>query len=241
MHLSSLVAALILFVIGVGFLLAGYRLFRALAPVWGFLIGFDLAIAVERAAFGLHPLAFRGGASLVALLLAVGVGLLAAGLAYAYYFASVVALGALGGFAVGEAVAAATLPHAGPMLLLAGLLGAIIAAALVIALDLPKALIVFFTALGGAYSIMLAALLVMGGVSLASVETNPSPASLVASRGLDAITVILMLVGILYQAWQLRRTPYSHPYARRRAVATASSATASSAPAPREQRPPLTV
>lgn len=214
MDWAVLLTALILFVVGIAFLLAGYRLFRALIPLWGFLVGFDVAVAVGRTVMHTQPLT-----SLTGWILAIVVGLLFAALAYAYYYVSVVVLAASVGFVLGEAIVTAVAPQPGTGTLIAGVVGAVALAVIAIALDLPKALIVALTALGGATAAVIGALLALGRVDLATLQAGATGASLAVIRSswwLTLLTLALALLGMAVQAGRLRAAPYTHAYALRR-------------------------
>ncbi len=208
--------ALILIVVGGAFLFAGYRLFRLLAPIWGFLVGFNLAVAVGRGALHVQPLATASG-----WLLAIVAGLIFAALAYSYYYLSVVILGASVGYTLGQTVAATLFAHAGVNALAAGIVGAVALAVVVIAFDLPKALIVVLTALGGAGAAVAGVMLALGWVSLTALQTSLTASGAgiasVAPGWATPLTLGLALVGILVQAGWLRAAPYTHAWARRRA------------------------
>ena len=214
MDWAVLLTALILFVVGIAFLFAGYRLFRALMPLWGFVVGFDVAVAVGRTALHTQPLS-----TLTGWILAIVVGLLFAALAYAYYYVSVVVLAASVGFVLGETIVTAIAPQPGAGTLIAGIVGAVVLAALAIALDLPKALIVVLTALGGATAAVIGALLALGRVDLATLQAGATGASLSVIRSswwLTLLTLALAVIGMAAQASRLRAAPYTHAYAARR-------------------------
>ena len=213
MDWAVLLTALVLFVVGVALLFAGYRLFRLLIPIWGFIVGFDVAVAVGRTVLHAQPLS-----TLTGWILAIVVGLLFAALAYAYYYVSVVVLGASVGFVLGETIATTALSLSGNSVLIAGIIGAVMLAIIVIALDLPKALIVVLTALGGATAAVAGVLLILGRISLSTVQAGAtgSAANVIRSSWwLSLLTLALALVGILVQAGRLRRSPYTHAYALR--------------------------
>ncbi len=214
MDLAVLITALVLFVVGLAFLFAGYRLFRLLIPIWGFVVGFDVAVAVGRIVLHAQPLSTITGWAL-----AIIVGLLFAALAYAYYYVSVVVLGASVGFLLGEALATAIFPNPGVSALIVGAIGAVVLALVVIALDLPKALIVVLTALGGAVAVVVGALLALGKVSLSMIGAGATGSAAGVIRGslwLSLLTLLLALIGMAVQAGRLRANPYTHSYAQRR-------------------------
>lgn len=214
---TILLTALVLIVIGAALLVAGYRLFRLLAPIWGFLVGFNLATAVMRGVLHTQPLATATG-----WIVAVVLGLIFAALAYGYYYLSVVILGASVGYTLGQTAVATLFAQAGVSTLIAGLIGAAALAVLVIALNLPKALIVVLTALGGASAAVAGVMLAFGWVSLDTLQsslTASGAAAAFAPGWVTLVTLGLAVVGVLAQAGRLRIAPYTHRYAQRRASA----------------------
>jgi hypothetical protein len=210
-----LLVALILCVIGLAFVFAGYRLFRALIPIWGFIVGFDVAGIVAHDVFHTQLLASFPG-----WIVAILVGLIFAALAYVYYYVSVVALAASVGFLVGEALVAAFAASATTIALIVGIILAVALAALVIRLNAPKGLVVALTALGGASAAITGVLLALGTVSLASLQASASGGSLEVIRStwwLSLLTLALALAGIVAQAGWLRARPYTHSYVPTRA------------------------
>ena len=215
---TVLLTALVLIVIGGAFLFAGYRLFRLLAPIWGFLVGFNLVVIVGRGVLHAPPLSSGSG-----WLLAIVVGLIFAALAYGYYYLSVVILGASVGYTLGQTVAATLFPQAGVSALVAGVIGAVALAVAVIAFDLPKALIVVLTALGGAGAVVAGVMLAFGWVSLATLQASISSSGAVTSFAPSWVMLLalgLALIGILAQAGRLRAAPYTHAYAQRRSASS---------------------
>lgn len=220
--------ALVLIVVGAAFLFAGYRLFRVLVPIWGFIVGFDLAVALGRSLFHAPTLSSPLGWAL-----AIVVGLVFAALAYAYYYLSVVVLAGSVGYLIGEAATSAVASQASAGALVVGVIGAVALAVIAIALDLPKALIVVLTALGGASAAVVGALLALGKVSLPALQASATGGSLEvirASGWLSLLTLVLALIGMGAQASRLRATRYTHAYAHRRSRTTPVEQTTPGAP-----------
>lgn len=211
---TVLLTAVALIVVGGALLFAGYRLFRLLAPVWGFIVGFDLATGVWRAALHTQPLS-----SLVGWAAAIIIGLIFAALAYGFYSLAVVILSVSVGYTLGQVVIATLFAQAGLSALVAGLIGAAALVVAAVALDLPRALLVLLTALAGATSAVVGVMLLFGWVSLAVLQASLT-ASGVAAFAPGWVTLLILglaLVGILAQAGRLRVAPYTHTWARRRA------------------------
>lgn len=214
---TVLLTALALIIVGAALLVAGYRLFRLLAPIWGFIVGFNLAGVVWRGVLHTQPLA-----TTTAWAVAIVVGLIFAALAYGYYYLSVVILGASVGYTLGQAVVATLFAQAGVSALVVGVIGAVALVVAVIAFDLPKTLIIVLTALGGASAAVAGVMLAFGWVSLATLQsslTASGAAAAFAPGWVTLVTLGLAVVGILTQVGRLRVAPFTHQYAQRRASA----------------------
>lgn len=212
MSLATGLTALGLIVVGGAFLLAGYRLYRLLIPIWGFIVGFELTVAVGLSAFQSHILATPTGWMLAAL-----VGLIFAALAYGYYYLSVVLLAGSVGFVAGEAMASAFVTQPSLTPLIVGIIAAVALVALTIRLNLPKALVILLTALSGAGAVVLGVALLFGGVSLATLQGGAA-VGVEFVRGswlFSLLTLALGLVGVVAQVGRRRIIYYTRARIRR--------------------------
>lgn len=184
--------------IGLGFTFWGFRLFLILLPIWGFFAGFLFGAHATTALFGDGFLATTLG-----WVIGFVVGIVFAALSYLYYWFAVVFIGASLGYAAGLGVLG-WLGNGGDnfMGFLFGLVGAIIVAAIVVLLRLPKYLVIVLTAIGGAFAAVTGLALIFkqvtldelkGGIVGALSQVNDLP----WLWGLGA--VILAGVGIAYQ------------------------------------------
>jgi hypothetical protein len=148
--------------IGLAFVFWGFRLFLILLPIWGFFAGFLFGAAATTALFGDGFLATTLG-----WVVGFFLGLLFAVLAYLYYWFAVVFIGASVGYFLGEGLLH-WLGNGGDNFLgfLFGLVGAIIVAAIVVVLRVPKYLIFLLTAIGGAYATIIGIALIFKQVTL---------------------------------------------------------------------------
>jgi Domain of unknown function (DUF4203) len=157
----DLFVALISIAIGLVACFAGYRLFRAVLPVFGFILG---AIVGAQAVF----LVFNEGflATLLSIVAAVVVGIVFGLLAYAFWALGVIL--AVGG--MGFAIGAAVLPAFGLELdIIAWILGLLVGlgfAAAAYVLRLPRALVTVVTALWGAGSTLAGVLVLLNQVEV---------------------------------------------------------------------------
>src|SRR6478735_4441248 len=94
--MGDLLLGLLIGVIGLLILCAGYRFARLLLPVWGFVSGFMLGASLIADS---SSSTFLG--SLFGIVVGLFVGLLFAFLIYAYYYVAVVLLGAATGYWLG--------------------------------------------------------------------------------------------------------------------------------------------
>jgi len=202
--LAVALAALVLAVVGLVTCFAGYRLFRFLIPIWGFVVGFFFVFNAMRDFLGTGVLATSLGIAL-----GIVFGIVIALLAYSFYYVSIVALTLFFGYLLGVGLAEALGIKIGWVMVAAGVLAAIDLALLVIYLDLPKALIIFFSALDGAGVLVTGALLAVEQISLDNVENfnlrawlNTSPLWLLAF-------IVLAILGIVIQFTATRR--FTHP------------------------------
>ncbi len=163
MFFETLFIGLLALLLGAAFCFAGYRFFRILIPIWGFFAGFSLGAQGVVAIFG-------GGflATVTSWVIGLVVGLVLAALAYLFYYAAVVILGGSVGFWIGTGlVAAIGFSQNGFFAVIVGLVVAVVLAILIIVLNLPRILIIVFSALGGSGTILAGILLLLNRIPLA--------------------------------------------------------------------------
>ncbi len=184
--------------IGLGFVFYGFGLFLILLPIWAFFFGFLFGAGVVTGIFNDGFLATVTG-----WVVGFFVGLLFAVLAYLFYWFAVVFIGASVGYAIGLGLLA-LLGNGGENLmgLLFGLVGAIIVAAIVVVLRVPKYLIILLTAIGGAIAAIAGVALIFKQISWEEL-TSGSTSAFQAVRDLGWLwagaVVVLAVVGIVYQ------------------------------------------
>jgi hypothetical protein len=192
---NVLVVGIVALLIGIAFCFAGYRFFRVLIAIWGFLTGFLLTAQ----AFG-----FSGGRylhmSVPGLIIALIVGLVLAFLAYYLYVAAVVILGASVGFWIGTGLAtAAGYGSHSSLALLIGIICAVVLAILILALNLTRLLIIISTALGGASAMVAGILLLMGRISLDAFSSGIVGAIIRGSTLWGLVWLVLAAIGVIVQ------------------------------------------
>lgn len=172
----SILIGLVSIVLGAVVCFSGYRIFRVVLMLVGFLLGLVVGISL---------MANSGG--LIQILVGVVLGLIGAGIFYALYFVGVFLAGAVLGVVVGTSLASLLGVGGGvaAILVLVGLIGGA-----VLALILNKVMIVISTAFGGANAIVQGLALILPGVFGITVMSLSS----VPSVSFNLLGVIVWLV-----------------------------------------------
>ena len=159
--------AILALIIGVLALLAGYRLFLLLLPIWGFFAGFALGAQATAMLFG-------GGflATVTSWIIGFVVGIIFALLSYLIYIVGVALLSAAFGYFLGAGLMLLFLDP-GLIVTLVGLAGAVVMAFLVLAFNIQKPVLEFITSFGGATAVLTGILLLLGTIPLESLGDNP--------------------------------------------------------------------
>jgi hypothetical protein len=163
-NVLQLIAMATLFLaLGVAFLLAGYRLFHFLLPVWSFFVGFWLGAQLTVLLFSQPFLGSSAG-----WFIGIAIGLILASVSYLYFALSVVLLGASFGAWVGASMMLFLGFDVGFISNVATIITAIIFAALTVLLDIKKHLIISITAMVGSSASVTSALLLTGTATMDS-------------------------------------------------------------------------
>jgi hypothetical protein len=163
--MTTVLAVLFAAILGLVFLLWGYRVFLVMLPIWGFFAGFWFGAAGISLFLGQGFLATVTGWVAGFIL-----GVIGAVLSYLFYGAFVIIVAALAGAAVAAAIMTALGITTGWIIALVALFNAAVVAFLTIVFKLQKYVIILLTSLGGADLIVLAGMLLFGVVTLADVQ-----------------------------------------------------------------------
>jgi Domain of unknown function (DUF4203) len=189
-----LIGALVL-IVGALFCFAGYRFFRILITIWGFFAGFNLGTAAMTALFGNPFLQTTTG-----IVLGIVIGLVFAALAYFFYYFAVVLLGATAGYDLGSGfIGAIGLNNPGFIAVIVGVALAVVFALVILLFNLPKLLIMVFTALGGAVAMLAGLLILLGQVKTAYLQYGDAVALVRASWFWTLVAIVIAVVGFLAQ------------------------------------------
>jgi hypothetical protein len=189
-----LIGALVLLA-GAAFCFAGYRFFRILIAIWGFFAGFNLGTAAMTALFQHAFLQTTAG-----IVLGLVIGLVFAVLAYFFYYFAVVLLGAIAGYDLGSGfIGAIGLNNPGFISVIVGVALAVVFILLILLLNLPKLLIMVFTALGGAVAMLAGLLILLNQVKVVNLQFGEAVALVRASWFWSIVAIALAVVGFLAQ------------------------------------------
>lgn len=196
--LQAATIGLIGLLVGLGFVFYGFKLFLILLPIWGFFFGFLFGAGVVTAIFGDGFLATTTG-----WVVGFFAGLLFAVLSYLYYWFAIVFIGASVGYSLGIGLLA-LLGNGGDNLMgfIFGLVGAVIVAAIVVVLRVPKYLIIVLTAIAGAIASIAGIALILKQITWEELSAGTASAfQEVRDLGFlwAAAVVVLAVVGMVYQ------------------------------------------
>jgi hypothetical protein len=201
MFAERLIIGPLALIIGALFCFAGYRLFRVIMAIWGFLLGFFIGTQVIMSLLGNTTFA-TGLAWGTGILL----GLLLALLAYALYTAAMTLLGASIGYLLGTGLMTALgIGNQSTVVIIVGLILAVLFAILILALDLARLLIVANTAMGGAAAIVIAILLLYSLIPMDVFSFDQLSTLLKNSPGWLLLWLGLSLLGGIFQLQNTRR------------------------------------
>lgn len=160
-----LFTALIALLMGTAFCLWGYRIFLVLLPVWGFFAGFWLGAHTVTLLLGDGFLTTTTG-----WIVGIAGGVLLALFSYLFYTLGVAIVAGVAGYAIGAGLLAAMGVTATWLLVGIGLLVALAIVVATFRFNLQKYVIIALTAIGGANTVLLGILLLLGRVSLAGLS-----------------------------------------------------------------------
>jgi hypothetical protein len=195
-----LIGALVMLV-GLLFCFVGYRFFRILITIWGFFAGFNLGTAAMTALFTNSPFLQTTTGIVVGLV----IGLVFAVLAYFFYYVAIVLLGASAGYDLGSGFIGLISNNLNLIAFIVGVALAVIFVLLILILNLPKILIMVFTAFGGAVATITGLLILIGQDKVALLQFGEAWALVRASWFWTIVAIVLAVIGFLAQ-WSTMRT-----------------------------------
>lgn len=193
---ADVLVAVVIGLIGLLFLLAGYRFFLLLLPLWGFVAGFWAGATAMSALFG-------DGFLVTALswFAAIIVGLFCAALAYLFYWAAVIIFSLSIGASIGSGIMAAWGVDSRLLIFSMSLFWALALVALVLVINLPKLLIVCVSAFAGATALIAAVLLLFDQIQRSDLEHGATMEIIGQSYVWPVVWLILTMVGVMVQTY----------------------------------------
>lgn len=197
MTTQAWIVGIVALLLGLAFCFAGYRFFRILIACWGLFAGFLLGANIIESIFGPNSGFLTSVlAWIVGIVFGIGLGVLA----YSFYTLAVILLGASVGYMLGvEVMAAFGLSSTGVWAVIAGIVLAIIFAALIVALNLTKLLIIASTSLGGASATVLGTLLLFGVIPVYALRWGAATVIIQNSWIWALSVIVLALLGLVAQ------------------------------------------
>jgi hypothetical protein len=189
MTFQIICTAILALIIGVLALVAGYRLFLLLLPIWGFFAGFAMGAHATALLFGQGFLA-----TATSWIIGFVIGLIFAVLSYLIYTVGVALLSAAFGYFLGAGLTLLFLDP-GLIVTLVGLVGAVVMSFVVLAFNIQKPVLEFITSFGGATATITGILLLFGRITFESLGDNPVRLVLEDSIFWMIIWLILGFVG----------------------------------------------
>jgi Domain of unknown function (DUF4203) len=155
----QLLMAILAVVIGLAFCFGGWRFFLLLLPLWGFVVGFSLGTEGMRALFGDGTFA-----TVTSWVVGLVVALVFAALSYLYYYAAIAILAGTVGYAIGASAWGIIGNEQGVIAFVIGVVVGVVVAIGVLALNVPRYLVIVLTGLGGAAVVLAGWFLLIGKV-----------------------------------------------------------------------------
>lgn len=201
--MQELLFALLALVVGAVFCFAGYAAFRIIFPIWGFFVGFAGGAAIVA---GMNHTGFA--VTVLGWVVGLVVGLIFAVLAYFFYEVAVVLFAASLGYWVGSGILIGLGIKPGVLTFLVGAVVAIAIGVYSVLYNLPRYLLMFFTAFGGAFVAAGGIMLLINRIELDAFRQGFFQAVVHGSVFWTVTALIVGAVGLVTQ-WQI-----SHEYDR---------------------------
>ena len=155
----QILMAILAVVIGLAFAFGGWRFFLVLLPLWGLLVGFSLGTEAMRALFGDGTFA-----TVTSWIVGLVVGIGCALLSYFFYYAAIAIMAGTVGYAIGASAWGIIGNEQGVIAFAIGLVVAVVFAIAVLALNVPRYLVIVLTGLGGAAAVLAGWFILIGKV-----------------------------------------------------------------------------
>jgi ABC-type glycerol-3-phosphate transport system substrate-binding protein len=208
------IIALIARLVGAAFCCGGFRFFLLLLPIWGFVVGFNVGTDAVTSLFS-------DGTFATALSWVVGLvlALLFAVFSYLWYWLAIALLGGSVGYIIGTSAWGLIGNEQGLVAFGIGLVCAVALAIAVLALNVPKLLVIVLTGLGGAATIVTGWFVLTGAIPTDNIHWTTVGHQITQSWFWLIVWGVLAAAGILAQlrsttvgpdTYELDRTSYRY-------------------------------
>jgi len=190
----TLIMAIIALVIGAAFCFGGFRFFLVLLPLWGFVVGFGVGADVVTALFG-------DGAFATATSWAVGfvVAVVFAIASYLYYYLAIALMAGMAGYALGAAAWGLIGNEYGVIAFVIGIVVGAILAIVVLALNVPKYLVIVISGMAGAATILAGWFILIGTIPTESIHWTEVGAAITDSWFYLIVWGVIAAAGMIAQ------------------------------------------
>lgn len=155
----QLLVGILAVLIGLAFAFGGWRFFLLLLPLWGFVVGFSLGTEAMRSLFGDGTFA-----TVTSWVVGFVIAVVFAVLSYLYYYVAIAVLAGTVGYALGASAWGLIGSEQGVIALVIGIVVGVIFAVGVLALNVPRYLVIVLTGLGGAAAVVAGWFILIGQV-----------------------------------------------------------------------------
>jgi hypothetical protein len=194
MTFEGIVLGLIALGVGAAFTFYGFKFFLILLPLWAFVVGFAAGAQALSALFGDGFLATVTG-WVVGFIL----GAVFAVISYLWYWAAIVLLGGGLGYTIGVGLMGWLNIHGFLAVVVGVVVGAVFAVGTIL-LRAPRILVVVFTSLGGAATVVGGALLILGRIPVGGFGDGVLAAVLEDNLLWFVAWIAIAALGVVYQA-----------------------------------------
>jgi Domain of unknown function (DUF4203) len=189
------VIALVALAVGAAFCFGGFRFFLLLLPLWGFLVGFNVGTEAMNALFGDGTFA-----TVTSWVVGFVLALVFAIASYLYYWLAIALLGGGVGYALGVSVWGLIGSETGVIAFVIGIIVGAVFAIGVLALNVPKYLVIVLSGLGGAAAILAGWFVLVGTIPTDNITWVTVGAEISKNWFWLIVWGVLAAAGILVQA-----------------------------------------
>ncbi len=190
----QVIIAIVALLVGAAFCFGGFRFFLLLLPLYMFVGGFSVGTDAITALFGDGTFA-----TVLSWVIGLVVALVFAVVSYLYYYLAVALMGGMVGYALGAGAWGLVGNEYGAIAFVIGIVVGAIAAIIVLALNVPKYLVIVVTALGGAATILAGWFVLIGTIPTDAIHWTTIGAKIADSWFYLLVWAAIAAVGMVAQ------------------------------------------